>query len=147
MGIQDTNRAGNVHGGTIMQMCDEAGAVAATRHCRRRVVTAAMDQMRFRSPVYMGQLVTLRASVNAVWRTSMEVGVRVEAEDPRTGEVFHTSSAYLTFVALDDEGRPHRIPPLVPDSAEAERRRNDAELRRQVRLGSLEAMARAAAPE
>ncbi len=144
MGIQDTNRAGNVHGGTIMKMCDEAGAVAAVRHSRRRVVTAAMDQMRFRNPVFVGQLVTLRASVNAAWRTSMEVGVRVEAEDPRTGEVFHTSSAFLTFVALDDDGRPTDIPPLVPDSAESERREREAQLRRQVRLGKLEELARAA---
>jgi acyl-CoA hydrolase len=146
MGIQDTNRAGNVHGGTIMKMCDEAGAVAAVRHSRRRVVTAAMDQMRFRNPVFVGQLVTLRASVNAAWRTSMEVGVRVEAEDPRTGEVFHTSSAFLTFVALDDDGRPTDIPPLVPDSAESERREREAQLRRQVRLGKLEELARAAGP-
>jgi acyl-CoA hydrolase len=144
MGIQDTNRAGNVHGGTIMKMCDEAGAVAAVRHSRRRVVTAAMDQMRFRNPVFVGQLVTLRASVNAAWRTSMEVGVRVEAEDPRTGEVFHTSSAFLTFVALDDDGRPTDIPPLEPDSAESERREREAQLRRQVRLGKLEELARAA---
>jgi acyl-CoA hydrolase len=146
MSPQDANRAGNVHGGTIMQMCDEVAAVAATRHCRRRVVTAAMDQMRFRSPVLVGNLLTLRASVNATWRTSMEVGVRVDAEDVQTGEVSHTSSAYLTFVALDEHGKPIDIPPVVADSPHAERRQRQAQLRRQLRLAGLEELARAAMP-
>ena len=146
MGIQDTNRAGNVHGGTIMQMCDEGAALAAIRHYRRRVVTAAMDSMRFRSPVLVGNLLTLRASVNAAWRTSMEVGVRVEAEDVHTGEVTHTSSAYLTFVALDDDGRPTEIPPLFADTPDHQRRERQAQVRRRIRLSGLEELARAAAP-
>ncbi len=146
MGIQDSNRAGNVHGGTIMQMCDEAAAVAAIRHCRRRVVTAAMDQMRFRSPVLIGNMLTLRASVNAVWRTSMEVGVRVEAEDVHSGTVTHTSSAYLTMVALDDDGRPTEIPPLIADTLDHQRWERQAQVRRRIRLAGLEELAKAAAP-
>src|SRR5205809_3690383 len=105
MSITDANSAGFVHGGTVMKLCDEAAGIAAIKHSRCRVVTAAMDRMTFLLPVHVGQLLTLRASVNAVWRTSMEVGVRVEAEDPRSGEVSHTNTAYLTMVALDDEGR------------------------------------------
>ena len=106
MGVTDTNNAGYVHGGTVMKLCDEVAGLAAIRHSRRRVVTAGMDRMTFTEPVEMGDLVTFRASVNAVWRTSMEVGVRVEAERPADGLVRHTSSAYITMVALDDEGRP-----------------------------------------
>ena len=134
MGVEDANIAGNVHGGTIMKLCDEAAALAAIRHCRTRVVTAAMDQMQFKHPVTLGHFVTMHASVNAVWRTSMEVGVRVEAEDPRTGELVHTSSAYLTFVALDAEGHPTEVPRLVPETPEDQRRQREAELRRQLRL-------------
>ena len=103
MGVTDANTAGNVHGGTIMKLCDEAAALAAMRHSGGRVVTASVDRMDFRAPVAVGDLVRLRASVNAAWRTSMEVGVRVESENVRTGEVVHTSTAYLTMVALDDE--------------------------------------------
>ena len=106
MGIQDANSAGFVHGGTVMKMCDEAAGIAAVKHSRCRVVTAAIDRMTFLHPVHVGQLLSCRASVNAVWRTSMEVGVRVEAENPRTGEVLHTSTAYLTMVAVDDDGEP-----------------------------------------
>src|SRR5690348_1082811 len=99
MGVQDANIAGNVHGGWIMKLCDDVAAIAATRHAGGRVVTAAVDEMRFRSPVHVGDVVTLRATVNAAWRTSMEVGVRVEAENVRTGAVTHTCTAYLTMVA------------------------------------------------
>ena len=106
MSIIDANSAGFVHGGIVMKLCDEAAGIAAVKHCRTRIVTAAIDRMTFRHPVHVGELLTCRASVNAVWRTSMEVGVRVEAENPRTGEVRHTSTAYLTMVAVDDEGRP-----------------------------------------
>ncbi len=106
MGITDANSAGFVHGGTVMKMVDEAAGIAAVRHSGARVVTAGMDRMTFIDPVGIGCLLTCRASVNAVWRTSMEVGVRVEAEHPRIGEVRHTSTAYLTMVALDEEGRP-----------------------------------------
>jgi acyl-CoA hydrolase len=110
MGIGDANLGGNVHGGVIMHLCDEAAGIAAVRHSGRRAVTAAMDRMTFMHPVYVGQLVTLKAMVNAAWRTSMEVGVRVESEDIRSGEIVHTCSAYLTMVALDDEGRPTAVP-------------------------------------
>jgi acyl-CoA hydrolase len=134
MGPTDANSAGYVHGGTIMKLCDEAAGLAAVRHARLRIVTAGVDRMTFLLPVHIGDLVTLRASVNAAWRTSMEVGVRVEAESPRTGEVRHTSSAYLTMVALDDEGRPAPVPPLRCESAAELRREQDAQLRRANRL-------------
>ena len=109
-GVQDANTAGFVHGGMVMKTCDEAAAIAAIRHCGRRVVTAGMDRMTFTEPVTIGELLTCSATVNAAWRTSMEVGVRVEAEDPRTGERRHTSTAYVTMVALDDDGRPDARP-------------------------------------
>src|SRR3954452_6347710 len=111
MGLADSNTAGSVHGGTIMRLCDEAAGIAAIRHAGFRVVTAGMDRMTFLEPVLVGQLVTFRATVNAAWRTSMEVGVRVEAENVRSGEVRHVSTAYLTMVALDDDRRPPRVPP------------------------------------
>ena len=138
MGIQDANSAGFVHGGVVMKMCDEAAGIAAVKHSRCRVVTAAIDRMTFLHPVAIGQLLTCMASVNAVWRTSMEVGVRVEAENPRTGEVRHTSTAYLTMVALDDEGRPTEVPPLAVESDDERRREREAELRRQNRLNERE---------
>ena len=123
MGIADANNAGNVHGGLIMHLCDEVAGIAAVRHSGMRVVTAAMDRMTFKQPVYVGQLVTVKATVNAAWRSSMEVGVRVESENVRTGEVMHTSTAYLTMVALDDEGRPTDVPPLAPETPDETRRR------------------------
>ena len=134
MGIQEANSAGFVHGGVVRKMCDEAAGIAAVKHSRCRVVTAAIDRMTFLDPVYVGQLLSCRASVNAVWRTSMEVGVRVEAENPRTGEVRHTSTAYLTMVALDDDGRPTQVPPLTVETETEERRHREAELRRRNRL-------------
>jgi acyl-CoA hydrolase len=138
MGPTDANNAGFVHGGLVMKMCDEAGGIAAVKHSRCRVVTAAMDRMTFLEPVHLGHLVTCRASVNAAWRTSMEVGVRVEAENPRTGDVIHTSTAYLTFVALDDEGRPTSVPPVLAESPREERRQREAQLRRANRLAERE---------
>jgi acyl-CoA hydrolase len=134
MGPTDANSAGYVHGGTVMKLCDEVAGLAAVRHSRLRVVTAAVDRMTFLLPVHIGELVTLRASVNAAWRTSMEVGVRVEAERPSRGETRHTSSAYFTMVALDDEGRPVPVPPLRCETPEEERREQDAQLRRANRL-------------
>jgi len=130
MGVEDANIGGFVHGGTVMKLCDEAAGIAAIKHSRCRVVTAAMDRMAFLEPVNVGDLLTLRASVNAVWRTSMEVGVRVEAENPRTGEVRHTNSAYLTMVALDDAGRPLAVPPLATETPVQERRAREAQVRR-----------------
>jgi len=134
MGVQDANTAGYVHGGTIMKLCDEVAGIASIRHSSRRVVTAGMDRMTFLHPVHVGNLVTCLATVNAAWRTSMEVGVRVQAEDIRSGEVTHTSTAYLTMVALDDEGRPAAVPGLAPGSADETRREREAQLRRDNRL-------------
>ena len=138
MGIQDANSAGFVHGGTVMKMCDEAAGIAAVKHSRCRVVTAAIDRMTFLHPVHVGQLLTCRASVNAVWRTSMEVGVRVESENPRTGEVLHTSTAYLTMVAVGDDGKPVPVPPIILETDDERRRQREAELRRQNRLNERE---------
>jgi acyl-CoA hydrolase len=133
-GVLDANAAGDVHGGWIMKLSDEVAAIAASRHARRRVVTAAVDGMRFRNPVRLHDVVTLKATVNAAWRTSMEVGVHVEAENVLTGESRHTLTAYLTFVALDDEARPVAVPPLVPQTPKERRRWRDANLRRTLRL-------------
>ena len=134
MGIADANNAGNVHGGLIMRLCDDVAGIAAVRHSGTRVVTAAMDRMTFNHPVYVGQLVTVKATVNAAWRSSMEVGVRVESENVRTGEVVHTSTAYLTMVALTDEGEPMPVPAVEPTSDDETRRQREAQLRRDNRL-------------
>jgi acyl-CoA hydrolase len=138
MGTGEANLAGNVHGGVIMYLCDEVAGIAAVRHCGGRVVTVAMDRMTFLQPVYVGHLVTVKATVNAAWRSSMEVGVRVEAEDIRSGVVTHTSTAYLTMVALDDEGRPTAVPELEPQTPDEERRAREAQLRRDNRLAERE---------
>jgi acyl-CoA hydrolase len=143
MGIQDANTAGYVHGGVILRLCDEVAGIAAIRHCGVRVVTAGVDRMTFLYPVHVGQLVTVLATVNAAWRTSMEVGVRVESEHVRTREVVHTSAAYITMVALDDDGRPAPVPPLEPESPEEQRREQEAQLRRDNRLAERDAIMRA----
>jgi acyl-CoA hydrolase len=134
MGVADANVAGNVHGGLILRLCDDVAGIAAVRHSGARVVTAALDRMTFLHPVYVGNLVTVKATVNAAWRSSMEVGVRVEAENVRTGEVTHTSTAYLTMVALDEDGRPSAVPPVEPETADEQRRAREAQLRRDNRL-------------
>lgn len=134
LGLADANSAGFIHGGTIMKLCDEAAGLAAIKHSRCRVVTAGMDRMTFLDRILVGELLILRARVNAVWRTSMEVGVRVEAETPRTGEVRHTNTAYLTMVALDDDGNPTGVPGLELDGPDEERRERDAQTRRRNRL-------------
>jgi acyl-CoA hydrolase len=133
-GIQDANSAGFVHGGMVMKTVDEAAAIAAIRHCGGRVVTAGMDRMTFTEPIHVGALLTCSATVNAAWRTSMEVGVRVEAEDPRSGARRHTSTAYVTMVALDDNGRPTPVPGLICEGEDETRRQREAELRRANRL-------------
>jgi len=130
----DANPLGNLLGGRIMHLVDVAGAIAATRHTRRPVVTASVDHMNFLYPVHIGQLVLLRASVNRVFRTSMEVGVKVWVEDLRTGVVRHTSSAYLTFVCLDDKGERVAAPPVIPETETEKRRYEEAGLRREYRL-------------
>lgn len=112
------NPGGSVHGGLIMKMMDEAAAIAAMRHAQRPTVTIAVDSMTFKSPVQIGQLVTLQAKITYVRRTSMEVAVRVHAEDPVTGKIEHTNSAYFVFVALDDQRRPTRVPGLLLETDE-----------------------------
>lgn len=129
----DANPWGNVHGGEIMKLIDEAAGAAAQRHARSRVVTARIDELSFLAPVYVGDLVTARASVNEVGRTSMEIGVRVEAENTLTGKIVHVSSAYLVFVAIDEQGRPKELPPLAPETTDDRRRMAGAKLRRQLR--------------
>ena len=143
MGVTDANNAGFVHGGTVMKLCDEVAGLAAIRHSHRRVVTAGMDRMTFLEPVEMGDLVTFHASVNAVWRTSIEVGVRVEAEHPASGAVRHTSSAYFTMVALDDDGRPTSVAPLLVEDATGARREREAQTRRDNRLAERRELMRA----
>jgi len=138
MGPLDANGAGFVHGGTVMKLCDEAAGLAAVKHCRRRVVTASMDRMTFMIPLHVAELVTFQASVNAVWHSSMEVGVRVDTENPRTGERRHSNSAYLTMVAVDEQGNPVAVPPLLTSTAEERRRESEAQLRRSNRLAERE---------
>jgi acyl-CoA hydrolase len=138
MGPLDANGAGFVHGGTVMKLCDEAAGLAAVKHSRSRVVTAGMDRMTFRVPIHVAELVTFQASVNAVWKTSMEVGVRVDTENPRTGERRHSNSAYLTMVAVDDQGNPMPVPPLLASTDEERRRESEAQLRRSNRLAERE---------
>ncbi len=130
----DANPLGNVHGGHIMKLIDEAGALTAMRHARRPVVTITMDSVSFLSPVRVGHLLTLRGSVNWVGTTALEVGVRVEAENPITGEITHTNSAYAVYVALDDLGKPCSVPPLILENDEDRRRWDEAEARQQIRL-------------
>jgi acyl-CoA hydrolase len=139
MRLTDANPVGNVHGGTIMSMVDEAGGIAAARHVGRPVVTVAIDSMAFYSPVFVGNLVTLKASLNYVGRTSMEVGVRVEAEDVLTGQVTHTNSAYLVYVALDENLNPVEVPPLLPETPEEQRRMEEGRLRQEERKRRREA--------
>jgi acyl-CoA hydrolase len=134
MGVTDANSAGFIHGGVVMKLCDEAAGAAAVKHSRCRVVTAGVDRMAFLTPVHVGELVTFSASVNAAWRTSMEVGVRVDAENPRTGERRHTNSAYLTMVAVDEDGQPVPVPGLVAETPEQHAREAEAQVRRRNRL-------------
>jgi len=131
---QDANMSGNVFGGTILKMVDEISFVSATRHARTNVVTASVDKMDFHSPVHIGDLVTLYSIVNAAWRSSMEVGVKVTAENVRTGEVRHTGSSYLTVVALDGNGKPTEVPELILETDEDARRNREANERRKRRL-------------
>lgn len=124
-----TNSLGSIFGGTVMSWIDIAAAICAQRHSRKAVVTAHIDDLQFVAPVYKGWVVNLKASVNYVGKTSMEIGVRVDAENPLTGEHFHTASAYLTFVALDADGKPTTIPSLIL-STDDEKRRNKLALQR-----------------
>ena len=130
----DANGLGNVLGGKVMHLVDLAGAMAAMRHARRPVVTLSVDQLLFLQPVRVGELIVLRSSVNRVFRTSMEVGVKVTTEKLMTGERRHTCSAYLTFVALDENQKPTPITPVIPETEEEQRRYRQAGERRQYRL-------------
>ena len=142
MGPTDANSGGFVHGGTIMRYCDEAAGLAAVRHSAVRCVTAGMDRMTFNERVDVGEVVSFKATVNAAWNTSLEVGVRVEAENPRTGEVRHTTTAYLTMVAIDDDGTPAKVPPLTCQTDAQRRREREAQLRRKNRLAEREQIVR-----
>jgi uncharacterized protein (TIGR00369 family) len=134
MEITDANLSGNVHGGAIMRLVDTAAGLAAHKHCGGRVVTVAMDEMLFLEPVFVGDVVTARAMVNDVGRTSMEVGVRVEAENYATKRKVHTASAYLVFVALDQAGNSRPVPPTVAETDEQQQRQREAKVRRENRL-------------
>jgi acyl-CoA hydrolase len=128
------NALGTIFGGQIMAWIDIAGAIAAGRHARRVVVTASIDALHFVAPVKVGHVVHIKAAVNYAGRTSMEVGVRVESENPVTGEQHHTSTAYLTFVALDEHGKATQVPAIQPESAEEKRRYEAAIKRRESRV-------------
>jgi acyl-CoA hydrolase len=130
----DANPLGNILGGKVMHLMDVAAAIVASRHARRPVVTVSVDGIEFHHPVKVGHVVHLTARVNHTGTTSMEVGVRVESENPLTGERLHTSSAFLTFVALDDHGRPTSVPPLEPKTASERRLFAEAAARRDERL-------------
>lgn len=131
---EHANLLGNVHGGWIMKLVDEAGALACMRHAQRKVVTVAIDSMVFRQPIRIGDLIILNAEVSFAGRTSMEAEVQVLAENPVTGERTHTNTAYLVYVALDDEGRPTSVPRLLAETEDEKRRMLKAEERQERRL-------------
>ena len=140
MEITDANIAGLVHGGVVMKLVDTAAGLAAFKHARGLCVTVSMDEMSFLAPVHVGDTVTVKASVNDVGTTSLEIGVRVESEELETGTKTHTSSAYLVFVALD-EGKPRPVPPLIAETEEEQRRQREAKIRRETRIAHREAIA------
>lgn len=131
---EDANLLGNVFGGAVMALMDKTAAVCAMRHARQQCVTVSVDRIEFREPIHVGELVVLKASVNFVGRSSMEIGVRVEAEDLRTGLRRHTNSCYLTFVAIDAAGRPAQVPTIIAESRDERRRYEAAQARRARRL-------------
>lgn len=131
---EHANVLGNVHGGVIMKLVDEAGALACMRHAQQRVVTVAIDQMTFRQPIRLGDLVILTAEVSFVGRTSMEAEVCVEAENPITGKRIPTNTAYLVYVALDESGRPVPVPPLILENEEQRERYEQGKARQEHRL-------------
>jgi acyl-CoA hydrolase len=141
----DVNPLGNILGGKVMHLVDLAAALAATRHTRLPVVTVSVDSLQFLEPVHVGELIVLRSSVNRVFRTSMEVGVKVMTENLLTGHRVHTCSAYLTFVALDEAGKPSAAPQVIPETEEENRRYREAEQRREYRLAQRQRAERPAA--
>lgn len=134
MSPQDANQAGNVQGGVIMKLIDMAGAIVAQRHAQTNIVTASVDHIDFLHPVFIGDVLSLKASLNLVGKTSMEVGVRVEAENPLTGDIRKTASAFLTYVALDKSRKPTPVPPLILETEDDKRRNQEAQARREDRL-------------
>jgi len=130
----DANVVGYILGGRVMHLIDIAAALAAHRHSNSMVVTASVDYLDFRNPIRVGEWIVLKSSVNRVFSSSMEIGVKVFSENVLTGERKHTSSAYLTFVAIDDEGQPHSVPALILETAEDRRRYRQAAGRRKIRL-------------
>jgi uncharacterized protein (TIGR00369 family) len=141
MEITDANLMGNVHGGVLMRLADTAAGLAAFRHAQGPCVTVSVDEMAFLEPVHVGDLVTVHASVNGVGRTSLECGVRIEAEDPVHGGRVHACSAYFVFVALGEDGRPRPVPSLATETPDEARRQAESELRRQTRLDHAAALA------
>ncbi len=133
---EHANNLGNVHGGWIMKLVDEAGALACMRHSGHRVVTVAIDSMVFRNPIKIGDLVLLTAEVTYTGRTSLEVEVQVQAENPLTGERTHTNTAYLVYVALDEAGHPIAVPPLITETEDEKRKMEAAKERQSRRLGN-----------
>lgn len=131
---QDANVFGNILGGRVMHLVDIAAAITAHRHCRSTAVTASVDHIDFRNPIRIGEVIMLKASLNRAFHTSMEIGVKVFSEDILTGEKKHTTSAYVTFVALDEDHRPKPVPPVIPETADDHRRYREALVRRKQRL-------------
>ncbi len=140
MEVTDANIAGNVHGGTIMKLVDTAAALAAVRHAGGLCVTVSVDELSFLEPVHIGEVITLHATVNDVGTTSLECGVRVDAENPVTGRKVHASSAYLVFVAIDEDGHPRPVPPILAETEEELRRQREAKLRRKARMAHKQAV-------
>ncbi|TFF90804.1 MAG: acyl-CoA thioesterase [Promethearchaeota archaeon] len=143
---EHANPAGNVHGGHVLKLIDQAAAIVAARHTHLNVVTASVDRMDFISPAYIGNLVFAKASLNYVGRTSMEIGVRIEAECLKTGRHTHIGSAYLTFVALDEEDNPIEISKVIPETEEEKRRYNEAQMRRKKRINKSKQARKEAQP-
>ncbi len=125
----DTNLLGNVLGGRVMHLMDMCAAMSAYKHARTAVVTASVDQMDFLAPAKMGDIMILKSSVNYTGKSSMEIGVRIESENPKTGDMYHTSSAYLTFVSINDNGKPQGVPMVIPETAVEKRRFDEGEQR------------------
>lgn len=136
----DTNAIGTIFGGKVVSLIDIAAAMAAGKHSRSIVVTASIDALHFVAPVKLGEYLHIKASVNYAGRTSMEIGVRVDKENPITGEMKHTATAYLTFVALDSDGKPRLVPPVTPGNEDEERRYEAAKIRREARVKLAEAL-------
>lgn len=133
----DANPMGSVHGGTVLKLVDTAAAVAAMRHARCTLVTASIDRMDFYHPVYVGNLLILKSSVNYTGKTSLEAGVRIEAENLKTGKITHTGSSYVTYVALDDKGRPTPVTQAIPETTDEKRRWSEGKERREQRIRLL----------